>query len=189
MNFHYWLQRLAGRATCILMDGARLTQSARIRNVVGKTDRIVVGRNSVVRGELMTLGHGGEIVLGDWCYVGEGTRIWSATSIRIGNRVLISHSVNIFDCLSHPISAAQRHEHAKQIITRGHPRDISLGEQPVSIQDDAWVGAGAMVLRGVTLGQGAIVAAGAVVTKDVPAWTIVAGNPAVIVRELSIEER
>ncbi len=171
------------------MDGARLTQSARIRNIVGKSDRIVVGRNTVVRGELMTFGHGGEVVLGDWCYVGDGTRIWSATSVRIGNRVLISHSVNIFDCLTHPISAAQRHEHTRQIFTRAHPRQISLGEQPIIIQDDAWIGAGAFVLRGATLGQGAIVAAGAVVTRDVPAWTIVAGNPAMVVRELSSDER
>jgi acetyltransferase-like isoleucine patch superfamily enzyme len=189
MNFHYWLQHLSGRATCILMDGARLTQSARIRNIVGKTDRIVVGQNTVVKGELMTFGHGGEVVLGDWCYVGDGSRIWSAVSIRIGNRVLISHSVNIFDCLTHPINAAQRHRHTRDIITRGHPREIALGEQPVSIQDDAWIGAGAMVLRGVTVGQGAIVAAGAVVTKDVPAWSIVAGNPAAFVRALSIDER
>ena len=57
------------------------------------------------------------------------------------------------------------------------------------IRDDAWVGAGAMVLRGVTIGQGAIVAAGAVVTRDVAPFSIVAGNPAVLVRELGPDER
>ncbi|WP_246648811.1 acyltransferase [Bradyrhizobium canariense] len=137
----------------------------------------------------MTFAHGGEIRIGEWSFVGKGTRIWSAASIEIGNRVLISHSVNIFDSLTHPLGAAARHEQVRQIFTHGHPRDISLGEAPVKICDDAWISAGAMVLRGVTVGQGAVVAAGAVVTKDVAAFSVVAGNPAVLVRELRPDER
>ena len=140
-------------------------------------------------GELFTFAHGGEIKIGEWCYVGEGSRIWSAASIEIGNRVLISHSVNIFDSLTHPLQAAARHEQVKQIFEQGHPRQISLDESPVKICDDAWIGAGAIVLRGVTIGEGGVVAAGAVVTKDVLPYSIVAGNPAVLVRELSPDER
>jgi len=137
----------------------------------------------------MILGHGGRITIGEWCYVGVGTRIWSGASIDIGNRVLISHSVNIFDNLSHPIRASERHEQAKQIFTLGHPRKLSLDDRPIKICDDAWIGACAMVMRGVTIGEGGIVAAGAVVTKDVPAYSIVAGNPATVIRELSPDER
>ncbi|BAL08967.1 hypothetical protein BJA01nite_13060 [Bradyrhizobium japonicum] len=137
----------------------------------------------------MVLGHGGRITIGEWCYVGVDTRIWSGASIDIGNRVLISHSVNIFDNLSHPIRASERHEQAKQIFTLGHPRNLSLDDRPIRICDDAWIGACAMVMRGVTIGEGGIVAAGAVVTKDVPAYSIVAGNPATIIRELSPDER
>ena len=114
----------------------------------------------------MTFGHGGRISIGEWCYVGAGTRIWSAASIEIGNRVLISHSANVFDSLTHPLQAAARHEQVRQIFTSGHPREISLDESPVKIGDDAWIGAGAMVLRGVSVGEGGVVAAGAVVTKD-----------------------
>ena len=121
--------------------------------------------------------------------MGEGTRIWSAESISIGHRVLISHSVNIMDSLTHPIRASERHAQTREILTSGHPRKLSLDEKPVVIHDDAWIGACALVLRGVTLGEGSIVAAGAVVTSDVPAFTIVAGNPAVIVRELKPDER
>ncbi|MCP1831673.1 acetyltransferase-like isoleucine patch superfamily enzyme [Bradyrhizobium sp. USDA 4532] len=189
MNLDYCLQRLVGRATCRLGAGAKLMRTARIRNIRCDSDRIVVGDNSIIRGELMTFAHGGEIRIGEWCYVGEGTRIWSATSIEIGNRVLISHSANVFDNLTHPLRAAERHKQVQQIFTRGHPNDISLDENPVKICDDAWIGAGAMVLRGVTVGQGAIVAAGAVVTRDVAAFSIVAGNPAVLVRELGADER
>jgi acetyltransferase-like isoleucine patch superfamily enzyme len=56
---------------------------------------------------------------------------------------------------------------------------------PVTIKDGAWINFGAIVLKGVTIGEGAVVAAGAVVTKDVPANTVVAGNPARVVKALS----
>jgi acetyltransferase-like isoleucine patch superfamily enzyme len=189
MNLHFLVQRLLCRATCVLREDAILTWSARIRNIRGESHAIVIGRHTRVRGELVTFAHGGQITIGDWCYVGEGARIWSATSIVIGDRVLIAHSVNVFDSLTHPIRAAQRHQHTREIYQSGHPRQISLEESPVRIGDDAWIGAGAFVLRGVSIGEGAIVAAGAVVTKDVPPYTIAAGNPAVVVRELSSDER
>jgi acetyltransferase-like isoleucine patch superfamily enzyme len=189
-NFHFLIQRLIGRATCRLRDGAFLSHTARIRNALGDSDKIVIGEHSHVRGELMIFGHGGEISIGEWCYVGVDTRIWSAASIEIGDRVLISHSVNIIDNLTHPFRAAERHEQAKQMFaSRQLPRKNSLDEKPIKIGADAWIGACAMVLRGVTVGEGGIVAAGAVVTKDVPAYSIVAGNPAVVVRELSFDER
>jgi acetyltransferase-like isoleucine patch superfamily enzyme len=189
LNLDFTIRRLLGRATCRLRSGAVLKSSARIRNIRGDSDKIVVGQHTHILGELLTFAHGGEIVIGDWCYVGEGTRIWSAASIEIGNRVLISHSANIFDSLTHPIAAAQRHEQVRKIFLSGHPREISLDEKPVRIDDDAWIGAGAFVLRGVTVGEGGIVAAGSVVTKDVPPYSVVAGNPAVVVRELSPDER
>jgi acetyltransferase-like isoleucine patch superfamily enzyme len=189
MNVDYLIQRLIGRATCRLQEDAVLGSGARIRNIRGDSDKITVGRHSRILGELLTFAHGGEISIGEWCYVGEGSRIWSAASIIIGNRVLISHSANVFDNLTHPLGAAARHQQIRQIFSHGHPRDISLDESPVRLCDDAWIGAGAMVLRGVTVGEGGVVAAGAVVTKDVPAFSIVAGNPAVLIRELPADAR
>ncbi|UQD96773.1 acyltransferase [Bradyrhizobium japonicum] len=189
MNVDYLIQRLIGRATCRLQQNAVLGSRARIRNIRGDSDKITVGQHSRILGELLTFAHGGEISLGEWCYVGEGSRIWSAASIIIGNRVLISHSANVFDNLTHPLGAAARHQQIRQIFSHGHPRDISLDESPVRICDDAWIGAGAMVLRGVTVGEGGVVAAGAVVTKDVPAFSVVAGNPAVLIRELPADAR
>ena len=189
LNLHFKIQRLIGRATCQLETGAFLSHSARIRNALGDSSQIRIGANSHIRGELMIFAHGGRISVGEWCYVGVGTRIWSGASIDIGNRVLISHSVNIFDNLTHPIRASDRHAQARQIFTTGHPKDVCLDDKPIKIADDAWIGACAIIMRGVTVGQSGIVAAGAVVTKDVPAYSIVAGNPAVVIRELSPEER
>lgn len=188
MNLDYWFQILRGKPTCVLGQEARLLNSARIRNIRGDARSIRVGDHSVIAGELLTFHHGGQLDIGAWCYVGEGTRIWSAASIRIGDRVLISHNVNIFDSLTHPLPSRQRHIHFKTIMTSGHPDAIDLGERPVAVGDDAWIGAGANILRGVTIGEGAIVAAGAVVTRDVPPHSIVGGNPARLIRTLAADE-
>ena len=189
MNIDRILQRLLGRATCTLTPGARLTRSAKIRNIRGVTGAIRIGMNSVISGELLLFRHGGSIDIGDWCYVGEGTRIWSSSSIRIGNRVLISHNVNIFDSLTQPLNASQRHKQFAMIAQNGHPDAIDLGERPVAIGDDAWIGANASIMRGVVIGNGAVVAAGAVVTHDVPPYSVVGGNPARLIRELRDDER
>lgn len=188
MIFGYYVKRMMRRPTCVLGRGARLGLSASIFNAGAESAAIAVGGGSIVKGELLVFPHGGRIVIGDWCYVGEGARIWSAASIEIGNRVMVSHNVNIFDSLTHPLSARLRHRHFHHIATVGHPRSIDLGERPVRIGDDAWVAAGASVLRGVTIGRGAIVGAGAVVTRDVAPWTVVGGNPARVIGRLDPEE-
>ena len=109
--------------------------------------------------------------------------------MKIGERVLVAHNVNIFDSLTHPLNARLRHEQFVAILQSGHPRSIDLGERPVVLGNDVWVGANASVLRGVTVGDGAIVGAGAVVVHDVAPYCIVAGNPATVVRELRADER
>jgi acetyltransferase-like isoleucine patch superfamily enzyme len=103
--------------------------------------------------------------------------------------VLIAHAVTILDNLTHPLSASARHDHYRQILTNGHPKAIDLDEQPVEIGDDVWIGCMSVILRGVTIGQGAIIGAGSVVANSVPPWTIVAGNPTKVIRELTAEER
>lgn len=180
------LRFLAGRPTLRLGPASSLSHRARVLNASTTSDNIVVGANCRIEGELFVCAHGGSINIGDWCFIGPETRVWSARKLVIGNRVLISHGCNIMDSLTHPIDAVARHSHFQDIMLRGHPKDIDLDEQPVVIGDDAWIAAGAIVLRGVNVGQGAIVAAGAVVTESVPAWTIAAGNPARVIRTLDI---
>jgi acetyltransferase-like isoleucine patch superfamily enzyme len=184
MNLHYCLQRLIGRATCRLGEDARLMPSARILNVRGDSDCIVIGAHSVVRGELMTYPQGGRIQIGAWCYVGENSRIWSAASVQIGDRVLIAHGVNIFDNLTHPVDHVARHKQIRDIFTTGHPHQTDLDERPITIADDVWIGAGAFLKRGLRIGARAIVAAGSVVTSDVAEDTVVAGNPARVIKSI-----
>lgn len=185
-----WLHsKLKAQRICVCADSAKIYDSAQIVNNFGLAENIRIGSNSHVRGELLTFAHGGKITIGDYCYIGDQTRIWSALNINIGNRVLISHAVNIFDNATHPIRASKRHEQFKQIIATGHPQKIDLQERPVVIGADAWIGCMSVILPGITIGEGAIVGAGSVVTKDVPPYTIVAGNPARIIREIPPDER
>jgi acetyltransferase-like isoleucine patch superfamily enzyme len=151
---------------------------------------IKVGASTHIRGELLTFAHGGEIIIGAYCYIGDHSRVWSAGQIKIGDRVLISHGVMIMDSRTHPISARARHDHYRNIIEKGFPASVNgLDEQPIEIGDDVWVGCAAVILRGVTIGRGAIVGAGSVVTASVPPWTICGGNPAKVIRELTPEEQ
>ena len=188
MNFHYLIRRLVGRATCVKDATTRLESSARILNITGDSQRIRLGPHTVIKGELLTFPHGGHILMGQWCYVGEGTRIWSGACITIGDRVMIAHNVNVFDNMTHPLFPAERHEHFRHICEKGHPAAIDLGDQPIRIEDDAWIAAGASILKGVTIGRGAIVSTGSVVTKDVPPMCVVAGNPAQIICQLTLAE-
>lgn len=188
--FLKWARALTKRSAHQRDKNVVFTSTAVVLNAQRKPENICIGSNSIIQCELFIFAHGGKISIGRDCFIGANTRIWSGCSIKIGNRVLISHDVNIFDNDTHPFDAEARHRHFLSIRNGGHPSDISLGEQPVHIHDDAWVGAKAIVLKGVVIGEGAVVAAGAVVTKNVEPYTVVAGNPARLVRVLEqIDER
>ena len=99
---------------------------------------------------------------GDQVDVGEFTHIRANGGLRIGNRVLIAAHVTI-TTREHPVEL---------------PRWSVTRDAPIAIEDDVWIGAGAVVLPGVTIGRGAVVAAGAVVTASVEPYTVVGGVPA-----------
>ena len=115
------ISALKFRLSASVQPGARFAWGADVTNILGDRKAIRIGRNTVVAGQLLTFGHGGDIEIGEWCFVGPGSRIWSAASIRIGNRVLISHNVNVHDSDSHPRDAAERHAQYAAIVQNGPP--------------------------------------------------------------------
>jgi acetyltransferase-like isoleucine patch superfamily enzyme len=164
---------------------AKMLPGSKILNMEGHVESISIGANSLIAGELLTFGHGGRIQIGDCCFMGENSRIWSAVEVKIGDRVLISHNVNIHDNDGHPIDSLQRHNHFLAIATLGHPKqNVDIPASPVIIEDDVWLCFNSTILKGVTIGKGAIVGASSVVTKDVPPGAIVAGNPARIIKKV-----
>ena len=176
---------LTGRKTCRLEPGARLARGARIANAQPSSDAIRIGANSLIAGQLMTFAHGGRIIIGQYCYVGENSRVWSGASVTMGNYVLIAHNVMIMDNFTHPIDFQARREHARATMGGRHAATIDLGDRPIVIGDDVWIGANSIIMRGVSIGDRAIISAGSVVREDVPADAVVSGNPAAIVRSLA----
>ena len=117
-----------------------------------------------------------------------GTKLWASEKILIGDHVLIAHNCNIFDNDTHPIDYLERREDAENIIFKAMRVHFpSLKTRQVTINNDAWIGCNSIILKGVTIGEGAIVAAGSVVTQDVMPWTVVAGNPAKVVKKIKDE--
>lgn len=116
-----------------------------------------------------------EFVVGDGTFIGHGCGFNIGRSVRIGRHCLLASDVQVFDMDGHPIDAAQRRA--------GEPSPAD-SIAPVSIEDDVWIGNGAIILKGVTIGPRSIVAARAVVTRDVPADSVVAGNPARVVKTM-----
>lgn len=171
----------------VVVDPDAVIHGTAVFRHLSKTEGAIrLGAYTHLRGELLTYWNGGEVLIGSNCYVGDGTRIWSQASVRIGDDVLISHLVDIHDSDGHPIDADDRVLDGRSILQgKGYHTPTKTLSTPIVIGNRVWIGFKASILKGVTIGEGAIVAAGAVVTKDVPAYTVVAGNPAVVIRELS----
>lgn len=151
---------------------ARLGPEGMIENLQGNPASVRLGEHTYCRGRLLVYGHGGQIKIGDWSYVGVRSEIWSMESIEIGDRVLIAHDVNIHDGTAHSLDPHERHLHFRQIMERGHPRNANelpgVFSSPIVIGDDVWISFGVTILRGVRIGAGSVIAAQSVVTKDVP---------------------
>ncbi len=111
-----------------------------------------------------------------------GAVLMCAESVRIGRRVIVSYNVTIADSDFHPRDSELRKGDAIANAPEGdRSQRPALISKPVVIEDDAWIGVGAIILKGVRIGRGARVGAGAVVTTDVPEGAMVAGNPARLV--------
>ncbi|MDD9148167.1 acyltransferase [Sporolactobacillus sp. CQH2019] len=150
-----------------------------------ESGKITIGDKSFIRGNLEVQRAGGIINVGKKCYIGDGTRIWSAENITIGDNVLIAHNCNIFDNDTHPKDIKERRLDAEDIIWNGIRRNFcSLGKKPVIIEDDVWIGANVSILKGVSIGKGSIIGTGSVVTSNIPAESIAVGNPAKVIKKI-----
>ncbi|MBI1780631.1 MAG: acyltransferase [Sphingobacteriales bacterium] len=161
----------------IIHPTAVIYKEAQIQNTQNNPGKIKIGKESRIQGHLMLFKHGGEIIIGDYTFIGPETRIWSAKKITIGNRVLISHNVNVHDNVSHPLDSKERHEDFKHIFSKGFQSEIDLREKEIIIEDDVWIGFNVTIMKGVRIGKGAIIGSNTIVNKDVHSYEVVGGNP------------
>ncbi len=126
--------------------------------ILGRHCRLFFGVGFYLRGS------GARVEIGAHTYLNRRTEITCHERVSIGEHCAIAWDVSIMDTDAHTFS--------------GQPHTA-----PVTIGDHVWIGARAVILKGVTIGEGAVVAAGSVVTKDVPPGVLVGGNPARVIRE------
>ena len=157
-------------------------------NIRNPQDKIylTVGDDCVINAKIQMADCQFEI--GDRVFINDSSFI-AISGIVIGNDVLISWGCQFIDNNSHSLVSTDRVKELaslKQKIEDGtiaNDTDYSnVGKAPIIIKDKAWVGFNSIIMKGVTIGEGAVIAAGSVVTKDVPDYTVVGGNPARVIK-------
>jgi len=156
-----------------LGNGVRVASQAVLRANTEQTTGIRIGDHSTIHESALIAANLGQVSIGKHSWIGPFCLIYGNGEVSIGDNVLVAAHTSI-NTVSHHFDRC----------------DIPMNDQgiycdPVTIEDDAWIGMNAVILQGVKIGQGAIVGAGAVVTRDVPAWNIVMGVPARIVSQRS----
>lgn len=146
-----------------------------------KKDDIVLSDNIYLYGNIASQA-GGKIIIGKNVWIGGGTVIGAVNKIEIGEYTLMSSNITIIDNNNHPVNPEDR------LIMRekGELSNYALwrysDSAPITIGKNVWIGVNARINKGVTIGDNSIIAANSVITKDVPANCIAAGNPGKIVK-------
>src|SRR5437773_12230059 len=149
---------------------------------------VVIGRHvSCYAGCSFSVGDNGQCSIGDFTLL-NGAFIMAEERIAIGSHCLVSWNVGIADSDFHPLQPAQRRIDAQALAPyfNDRPARHKLKTAPVKIADNVWIGMNAVILKGVTIGENSVVAAGTVVTKIVEPNTVVAGNPALVVKQFQV---
>ena len=146
----------------VIDRGVRISTRSGGKIAIGKCCEIGVG--------VQILSYGGEISIGDYCSFNPYCVIYGHGNLRIGNFVRVA---------TQSVIIPANHQFEQRNIPIHHQ---ALSKKGISIADDVWIGAGVKVLDGVNVGQGAVLAAGSVITRDVPAYAIVGGVPARLIK-------
>lgn len=153
---------------------------------------VTIGEKCYIECNFIFEKQSGKINIGDRCSIGGGTNLISINEIDIGDDVIISYGCTIYDHNSHSIYWNERKNDVLNIINDFQNENNfiknkdwkNVKTEKVKICDKVWIGFDVVILKGVTIGEGAVIGARSVVTKDVPPYTVVAGNPATIIKKI-----
>jgi acetyltransferase-like isoleucine patch superfamily enzyme len=145
---------------------------------------LAIGDHCTLDGVHFAIGEEGQVKIGNYCYFTNAVLLCEL-ELRIGDYVMIGWNATIADADFHPLAPAERIADAVACspLGQGRPRPPIL-RRPVVIEDDVWIGPNATILKGVRVGHGAFVEAGALVTHHVPPGARVLGNPARVATEV-----
>jgi acetyltransferase-like isoleucine patch superfamily enzyme len=142
---------------------------------------LIVGQHCTLDGVHFALGQNASARIGDYCCLSNAVLLCEL-ELQIGNYVIIGWNATIADTDFHPLSPAQRIADAVACSPLGKERKRPIvAARPVFIEDDVWIGPSATILKGVRIGAGSFIEPGALVTRDIPPRSRVAGNPAQII--------
>lgn len=145
--------------------------------------KLKLGIHCIINGSLRCQKAGSKIEINERVFIGVNTQIVSTSLVAVGSDVLIAHNCYISDTDGHSLSRSIR---KRDVVNRWKGiKDWSVvASEPIIINDDAWIGPNVTILKEVTVGEGAIVCAGSVVTQSVAPMTMVGGVPAQLIRNL-----
>jgi acetyltransferase-like isoleucine patch superfamily enzyme len=168
-----------------IITGDYLSGDLAFRRFFSRVDpALTIGAHCTMDGVLFNVGEEGRVEIGDYCFFMDAFLVCDV-HICIGNHVIIGWHATIADSDFHPISPTERLADVAALSPLGKGRTRPPFERrPVVIEDDVWIGPNATILKGVRVGAGAFVEAGAVVIRDVPPRTRVLGNPAQVIEEV-----
>lgn len=196
-TINYYLIKISSKKYLIVGKNPRILSFNAIKVEAPKA-KIIIGDSVIIYYDCDILAtDSGYIEIGNNCIIGSNFRMYSKEKIILGNAVLISWDVFICDYDGHPQNPELRYEEIllmqKNFFPTFDKKFVKYDNQtyqpsyiskPIVIEDNVWIGASVIILKGVHIGEGSIIAAGSVVTKDVPSRCVVAGNPAKIVKKL-----
>jgi acetyltransferase-like isoleucine patch superfamily enzyme len=185
-----WQKTYQGLSRCaILADGFKYGLLCGIYNESGERERVVIGENSRLDGYLVCKS-AARISIGKATWLDNNVHVLCLQTISIGDFVYVGENTYIVDNGSHAVEPAERVKHRVRVAPGG-PGYPGLGDgyelaesSPVTIGNLVWIAQNCLILKGVTIGEGSVVMRNAVVTKNVPPYTLVGGNPARIIKEL-----
>ena len=184
-KFRIYKNKKSYKKNAILGRNISFGVSGNCFNESHRKENIRIGDNSFIMGSLYTADDG-KIEIGKHFYFGGNSIIGAINSVKVGDCVIISNDVKIFDNNNHPISPEKRKNMSMGGFKNENWHWRHADNKAIIIEDNVWIGQYVTILKGVKIGKGAIVGTRAVVTKDVPPYTIVAGNPAKVVKKLSV---
>lgn len=158
-------------------------------------NKITIGDDCMINCNFIFESDKGEIEIGDRCFINAGTNIISRSKIKFGNDITVAWGCTFYDHNSHSLDWRERvHDLEQEIKDYNETGDFIKNKnwdvvksRPITIEDKAWIGMNCTILNGVTIGEGAIVGACSVVRENVEPWTVVAGNPAKVIRRIRHE--